>query len=242
MKKAISTLFIGTVLSCSIFAQSVKIGDQTWKSKNLNVSKFRNGDPIPQAQTKDEWLDAAQDEKPAWCYLNNDPGTARKYGRIYNWYAVNDSRGIAPKGWHVPSKKEWGELTFQLGGVDAYSKRLRSKKGWENYGCRVCYKLSFDFQQNCSHCNGGKSKSEYPHNSNGNNSSGFNAYPSGSRTLFGFEDFGSSCDWWSSTEDDEFFANYFSLNNYDDFVDRVLKEQNYSATKEHGAFIRCIKD
>jgi hypothetical protein len=70
------------------------IGDQHWMVENLNVSHFRNGDPIPEAKTNEEWELAGTEGKPAWCYCNNDPGNASTYGKLYNRYAVNDPRGL----------------------------------------------------------------------------------------------------------------------------------------------------
>ena len=62
--------------------------------ENLNVSKFRNDDPIPEAKTDEEWLKANQNGKPAWCYYSIN---SKNYGKLYNWYAVNDPRGLAQK-------------------------------------------------------------------------------------------------------------------------------------------------
>src|ERR1043165_1390179 len=92
-------------------AQSVQIGTQTWSTKNLDVSKFRNGDAITEAKTAAEWMAAAEQRKPAWCYYNNDASNGKKYGKLYNWFAVSDPRGLAPDGWHVPSDAEWITLT-----------------------------------------------------------------------------------------------------------------------------------
>ena len=83
--------------------KTVQIGTQLWIASNLNVSHFRNGDPIPEAASAAEWKQAAEDKRPAWCYYNNDPVNGRTYHKLYNWYAVNDPRGLAPYGWHVPS-------------------------------------------------------------------------------------------------------------------------------------------
>lgn len=83
------------------------IGNQIWMAANLDVATFRNGDPIPEAKTNEEWIDAANAKRPAWCYYDNDPVNGKKYGRMYNWYAVNDPRGLAPAGWHIPSLEEW---------------------------------------------------------------------------------------------------------------------------------------
>ena len=70
--------------------QSVKIGTQVWMTKNLNLDKFRNGDPIPKAETFEQWKKAGDNKQPAWCYYNNDPANGVKYGKLYNWYAVNN--------------------------------------------------------------------------------------------------------------------------------------------------------
>jgi len=129
MKKSLTLIF----LLCSIvsFAQNtgtitdtrdgkvyktVVIGNQTWMAENLNVSTFRNGDIIPEAKTEEEWLKAGKEGRPVWCYFNNDPMVGNKYGKLYNWYAVIDKRGLAPKGWHITSSWEWSELVENLGG------------------------------------------------------------------------------------------------------------------------------
>ena len=93
---------------------SVKIGDQTWMSTNLNVSKFRNGDPIPEIKTEEEWINAGKNKQPAWCYYNNDPSNGSKYGKLYNWWAVKDPRGLAPEGWHIPSSGEFSYLNDMI--------------------------------------------------------------------------------------------------------------------------------
>jgi hypothetical protein len=98
----------------SVVYKEVPIGKQVWMSENLNVDKFRNGDSIPHAKTNEEWKKAGKNKQPAWCYHDNDPKNATKYGKLYNWYAVNDPRNIAPKGWHIPSDLEWSEIEKQL--------------------------------------------------------------------------------------------------------------------------------
>jgi uncharacterized protein (TIGR02145 family) len=87
--------------------KSVKIGNQVWMLENLNVDRFRNGDLIPEAKTAEEWMAAGLEGRPAWCYYDNNPENGKKYGRLYNWYAVNDKRGLAPEGWHIPTKAGW---------------------------------------------------------------------------------------------------------------------------------------
>jgi uncharacterized protein (TIGR02145 family) len=85
----------------------VEIGDAKWSVKNLNVDRYKNGDTIPQVGIPADWAGLTTG---AWCYPNNDPALGLKYGKLYNWYAVNDPRGLAPDGWHVSSKQDWENL------------------------------------------------------------------------------------------------------------------------------------
>jgi uncharacterized protein (TIGR02145 family) len=83
-----------------------------WSSKNLDVARYRNGDIIPQVTNATQW---AALTTGAWCWYNNDSATyAATYGRLYNWYAVNDVRGLAPQGYHIPSDAEWNKLVKYL--------------------------------------------------------------------------------------------------------------------------------
>jgi uncharacterized protein (TIGR02145 family) len=112
----------------------LKIGTQLWMSKNLDVNKFANGDIIPEAKSKEEWEQAGENGKPAWCYYDNDPINGAKYGKLYNWYAVNDPRGLAPTGWHIPSDKEWTTLVNYLGGESIATNKMKSTHGWDENG------------------------------------------------------------------------------------------------------------
>ena len=91
----------------------VTICSQIWTKTNLNVSHYRNGDVIPQVTDATQW---AALTTGAWCYYNNDPANSAIYGKLYNWYAVNDTRGLAPVGFHIPTDTEWTALTTCLGG------------------------------------------------------------------------------------------------------------------------------
>lgn len=117
---------------------TVKIGSQQWTSGNLNSGHFRNGDAIQEAKTPEEWIKLGREGKPAWCSYQNDPGNALKYGRLYNWYAVNDPRGLAPEGWHIPSDEEWTAMTGILGGGVMAALKMRvtgmAGSGNENKG------------------------------------------------------------------------------------------------------------
>lgn len=117
----------------SIFKE-IKIGDQVWMAENLNVDKFRNGDPIPQAKSNNEWKKAYINKKPAWCYYKSSNSNGVTYGKLYNWYAVNDKRGLAPEGWHIPTRDEWMKLTDNFGGTLGAGVWMKSKTGWVNNG------------------------------------------------------------------------------------------------------------
>lgn len=125
---------------CSLLAQSdntfqyIKIGTQQWASTNLNVSNFVNGDTIPEAKTDEEWEKAGIDKKPAWCYYDNNPRYGEKYGKLYNWYAINDHRGLAPKGYHIPTDIEWTTLIDYLGGEENAGTNMKSRSGWKGDG------------------------------------------------------------------------------------------------------------
>ena len=110
---------------------AIRIGKQIWMTQNLNVETFRNGDPIPQVTSAEDWEEYGNQGKPAWCYYENSKVNGDKYGKIYNWHAVNDPRGLAPRGWHVPSIEEANELLI-FAGVERnefdefiFSERLR---------------------------------------------------------------------------------------------------------------------
>jgi uncharacterized protein (TIGR02145 family) len=111
--------------------KSVMIGNQIWMVENLNVEKFRNGDNIPHAKTDEEWEVAGKNKRPAWCYYNNDPANGKKYGKLYNWYAINDSRGLAPSGWKIPSESDWEELFKNSGKFEEKGANLKSANDWE---------------------------------------------------------------------------------------------------------------
>lgn len=91
----------------------VKIGNQYWTVENLKVTKYRNGDPIPNITDSAQWL--AQ-TAGAYCNYDNNASNAAVYGRLYNWFTVMDPRKVAPPGWHVPTDNEWTTLAIALGG------------------------------------------------------------------------------------------------------------------------------
>ena len=107
-----------------------------WDTKNLDVAYFRNGDAIPEVLYNEEWDLAGEEQKPAWCYFANSSTNGEKYGKLYNWYAVNDKRGLAPRGWHIPTSTEWNNYIkyFCATRYGNYSKKLRSAVGWSKPG------------------------------------------------------------------------------------------------------------
>jgi len=114
MKKTFSLSVLSLGIALIGFSQTVTIGNQVWMTKNLDVSTFRNGDAIPQAKTAEEWWRAAKNKQPAWCYFDYDATNAPKDHKLYNWYAVIDPRGLAPTGYHIPTKSEWWTLKYSF--------------------------------------------------------------------------------------------------------------------------------
>lgn len=136
-------------------SKEIKIGNQIWMTQNLNVEKFKNGDSIPQAKNDEEWKLANENKKPIWAYYDYDEANGTKYGKLYNWYAVKDKRGIAPEGWHVASNTEWSELIDFLGGTEIAGKKLKSSKGWAKNGNGTNEVGFFGLPSGVFHFNGG---------------------------------------------------------------------------------------
>jgi uncharacterized protein (TIGR02145 family) len=177
-----------------------KIGTQVWMTKNLDVEYFRNGDPIPHCKTEEERKEATEKGQPAWCYYENDPNNGKKYGKLYNWHALNDTRGLAPEGWHIPSVDEW-EVLFDDAGWGKVNK-WKSTYGWDSYKdniyCTKCENWPSEYRSrnSCHTCFDTRIVGERTVSGNGNNSSGFNGLPPpGSEGSLG-----QMAMWWSSTE------------------------------------------
>ncbi len=205
--------------------KTVKIGNQTWMVDNLNVSTFRNGDPIPEARTNEEWEKAGKDRKPAWCYYDNDPKNDAKYGKLYNWYAVNDPRGIAPAGWHISTVTEWMVLIEFLGGELYAGTKMKSMNGWAYI--------------NAIKTVGGSIITPGRPN-NGTNKSGFSGLPSGCRGE-SFHNLGKIGIWWTSTEymEDGHYTSKAWI--YSMGTTNCDPCQNIN-DRETGCSIRCVKD
>ena len=211
---------------------------------NLNVSKFRNGDPIPEVKSDEEWEKAEKNKQPAWCYYDNNPSNGVKYGKLYNWWAVNDPRGLAPEGWHIPSLKE-----FYFGDISQIGSELKTKSGWNDYEavitCSKCDGEGWYFQSTCTSCKGTQEITT-TYSGNGNNSLGFSAFPGGFRYWGGkFSSLGLTTNFWTSTFKEWYesgqekwnqSAVYYSLNEDDVFYESELGWNGI------GNSVRCIKD
>jgi uncharacterized protein (TIGR02145 family) len=101
---------------------TVVIGGQTWMKYNLDVDKYRNGDLIPQVQDPSLWDNLTTG---AWCYYQSNTENGRTYGKLYNWYAVNDPRGLAPEGWSIPTVDQWISLETNLGGMSVAGGKMK---------------------------------------------------------------------------------------------------------------------
>jgi uncharacterized protein (TIGR02145 family) len=222
--------------------KSVKIGTQIWMAENLYVSTFRNGDPIPEAKTNEEWKQAGINKQPAWCYYENDLKNGAKYGKLYNWYAVNDSRGLAPAGWHIPTDEEW--IVIQNTLETDESNKMISESGWNSWYevliCKKCENWDDQFRKNriCSTCNNTKVNGKITHSGNGSNTSGFSGLPGGERGHDGFfNGVGFMGSWWSGTEGNTSLVYFRCLNS--SYMNELMKLWH---NKEAGLSVRCVRD
>ena len=175
---------------------SVTIGAQVWMEKNLNVSRYRNGDKIPQVKDSAKW---AKLTTGAWCWYNNDSATGAVYGRLYNWYAIHDPRGLAPAGWHIPGDSEWDVVLNFLGTNDKNAGGKMKETGTTHW---------------------------LDPNVNATNSTGFTALGGGYRDNLGqFAYINFLGYWWSSTANGTNYAFCRRLHSYGGFMDRMSYEK-----------------
>lgn len=149
--------------------KTVQIGNQIWMAENLRVSKYRNGDLIPNVKGAYEWENL---KTGGWCNYENNIEYDADYGKLYNCYAVNDVRGLAPKGWHIPTYDEWDKLTNYFGGIEFAGGRLKEA---------------------------GTAHWDEP-NGGATNESGFSALPCGCRSYSDFAHVGCESYWWVNSE------------------------------------------
>ena len=114
--------------------ETIKIGTQWWMVENLKAKHYRNGEAITYVTSLSEWY---QGTAGKYCAYDRDTDNLNKYGYLYNWYAINDYRKIAPEGWHVPDKEDWEILINYVGGYGIASKNLKSSSGWRIYSTGI---------------------------------------------------------------------------------------------------------
>jgi uncharacterized protein (TIGR02145 family) len=192
--------------------KSVIIGNQEWMDEDLKNNVFCNDDPIPEVKDFTEWSNL---KTAAWVYVNNDKLNYGTFGKLYNWYAVNDKRNICPCGWHVPSYGEWEELIEYLGGKDVGGGKMKSVGTIQtNNGLW------------------------YEPNTGATNSSGFSGIPNGARgDGLAFGGGPTNGYWWMSTD--------YAPNPESWFIGLTSNsEKTFQSTakKSWGFAVRCIKD
>lgn len=167
----ISNLGAGVTFNGYNYLSIVLGNGQEWMSENLRTTVYANGDTIPNVTNATEWSNLATG---AWCHYNNFSGSENPYGKLYNWYTVNDSRNVCPTGWHVPSNAEWTVLRNYLGAVNIGGKM---KSTGTQYWLTP--------------------------NTYATNESGFSGLPGGNRTHLGtFQNTGYVSYYWNSQEND----------------------------------------
>ena len=195
----------------------VTIGNQCWMKENLKVSKYRNGDPIPGNLSNAAWSSTTGGAQADY---DNDPTNKAIYGKLYNWYAVADPRGLCPTGWHVPSDAEWNELVkFLDPGADTSFSTIAGGM----------LKATGTLQA-------GTGLWETP-NTDATNSSGFSGLPGGRRNDGGtYYGVGVDGSWWSSTQSSAAGAWYRYLYRNDG---NVYRSNSYM---RNGFSVRCVRD
>ncbi|MBN2104641.1 hypothetical protein JW835_11430, partial [bacterium] len=170
--------------------QTVKIGNQWWMAANLKATHYRNGDEIPNVTGAVDWKNLTTG---AYCNYDNNADYGTTYGRLYNWYAVNDSRNIAPQGWHVPTDAQWQTLIDYLGGGNVAGGKMKETETthWVSP------------------------------NRGATNESGFSALLGGYRNGYYFYDMGNEAKFWSSTASMSTHAFYRALYNSNSYVMRL---------------------
>ena len=200
--------------------QTVQIGDQLWMAENLKVIHYRNGDVLPHLTNNDDW---ANTSSGAYCIYDNIPSNADIYGNLYNWYALADSRNIAPEGWHVPTDAEIMELEMALGMSESEANNIGLRG--TNEGSKLAG--GADLWTNGALEN----DAEF-------GTSGFSALPGGYRhSSYGYyHELSYSGCFWSSTESYSFYVWIRFLNYNNSGVGRG------SSGKLNGFSVRCVRD
>ncbi len=197
---------------------AIKIGDQWWMVENLKVTQYRNGDAIPVVTDSSEWSDLTTG---AYCMYDNNASNADTYGYLYNWYAVDDNRGLGPEGWHIPTDDDWKELEMYLGMSQSEADSIGGR-GTDEGG-----KLK----------EAGTSHWRDP-NTGATNESGFTALPGGFRLIYpgDYNDIASAADYWSSS-----LRNNTHVWNRRLYYTQSGIRRGYTQ-KRYGFSVRCVRD
>ena len=209
-----------------LIIDEVKIGNQIWMQKNLDVVTFRNGDTIPQVFGEKEWEVAGFEERPAWCYYNNDSINGFKYGKLYNWYAVNDPRGLAPDGWEIPTYDDWVMLKKEIKKIPDTTAK---------YSC--CKIKEISHWKLIDETLTKRKQRKYPNCLNVTNSSGFSARPAGERSSLGFDQIGEIGCLWTMTSTSFHSADYVRIVDMCTINNILI----FSRNKNDGLSVRCFK-
>jgi len=189
----------------------VPIGSQSWLCENLKTTKYRNGDAIPNVTADVQWKSLSTG---AYCMYDNLQANGTAYGNLYNWFALTDTRGLCPGGWHIPSDAEWATLGAYLGGMDVAGGLLKSTGTIEQ-----------------------STGLWFAPNTGATNSSGFTGLPGGYRINYGtFYSLGNVGYFWSAS--DTAFANAW---NYVLDANNGELQQNFNL-KQNGFSVRCCRD
>ena len=255
----ISIVFIAPIYCFCQPSPNVQIGSQIWQSKNLDVATFSNGDRIFEAKSIKDWDDAISSKQPAWCYYNFNPENGKKYGKLYNMYAVMDPRGLAPVGYHIPSENEW-EILEKFIGAENAGKKLKSTNGWSNsvrwvpgkVKCTNCADWSAEFRRKiaCNVCKDHKTvysdfAKQVIFSGNGSDIFHFQALPSGQLRTNEFHELGRIGVWWSVSDPNKKIG-YFKVSSDFEFLynNDYYRTSSYPLTYStyYGNSVRCIKD
>ncbi len=204
------------------FYKTIQIGNQVWMAENLRVTRYRNGDAISYITDNTEWVHTTNG---AYCDYKDNNDIIINYGLLYNWYAVNDSRNIAPEGWRVPTDEDWKELELNLG----ISRSDADKDGWRGK----------DIAEGLKETKTSSKGAWISLLSNSTNLTGFSALPGGSRYIRSnglIENIGKHASFWTNTELNEQYAWYRALYYTQSGIGR------FGALKGNGFSVRLIRE
>jgi uncharacterized protein (TIGR02145 family) len=211
--------------------KTIVIGNQEWMAENLKVESYRNGDLLESEIPADQWFNTSVG---AWCYYEDNPIYECPYGKLYNWYAVTDSRSLCPSGWRVPSTSDWHMLASNLGS-DFFEIPYSGGSFYSNLGGKL-KTANLNWWQGP--------------NSGSDNSTGFSAIPGGARLPYlrggctaGFNHLGYEAFFWKIEELDYLYFNNLNLSSFSSNL-ASYSWYNLTVTPQGSAAfsVRCIRE